>query len=193
MEWPSQAPDINPIEHLWRELKLQDAKHQPQHLKDFERNFREEWTKILPEMFTNLETNYKKHLTYSIPGPHLSCYIISHPFTCFHMFSSHTHHTLYNPCFISHDIHPYFIRSPRGPSACNSSPRHTGFRGRGPSCPRLGCPGGSGLGCPGLGCPGGPGLGRPGPSRTRRSGVPSLWTCNTFVTRLPALKALYVP
>ena len=63
MEWPSQSPDLNPIENLWRELKLRDAKHQPQNLKDLERIFRVEWTNILPEMCTNLVTNYKKHLT----------------------------------------------------------------------------------------------------------------------------------
>ena len=63
MEWPSQSPDLNPIENMWRELKLPDAKHQPQNLKDFERIFREEWTKILPEKCTNLVTNYKKRLT----------------------------------------------------------------------------------------------------------------------------------
>ncbi len=33
-EWPSQFPDMNPIENLWRELKLCVAQRQPQHLKD---------------------------------------------------------------------------------------------------------------------------------------------------------------
>ncbi|KAI9532909.1 hypothetical protein NQZ68_028610 [Dissostichus eleginoides] len=99
------------------------------------------------------------HLSHS-SSPHLSCYIISHPFTCFQMFPSHTHCTLYSPCFISHDIHPYFLRSPRGPGGCNSSPRDTGFRGRGPSHPGLGGPG---LGGPGLGCP----VGRPRARRPR--------------------------
>ncbi|KAK5907974.1 hypothetical protein CgunFtcFv8_016071 [Champsocephalus gunnari] len=126
------------------------------------------------------------------------------------MFSSHTHHTLYNPRFISPDIHLYFIRSPWGPGGRNSSPRDTGLRGRRPSGPgrpsdRLSGPGLGGPGRPrpsgpglrrlglgGLGL-GGPGPGGPGLGRTRRSGVPSLRTCNTLVTRLPALKTLYIP
>ncbi|KAI9523951.1 hypothetical protein NQZ68_022584 [Dissostichus eleginoides] len=103
-----------------------------------------------------------------------------------------------NSLHLSHSSSPHlscYIIShpPRGPGGCNSSPRDTGFRGHGPSRP--GCSGLSGPGHPGLGGPrlGGPGLGCPGLSRTRRSGVPSPWTCNTFVTRLPALKTLYVP
>ena len=46
LEWPSQPPDLNPIETLWRELKLRVAKRQPRNLKDLERICKEEWTKI---------------------------------------------------------------------------------------------------------------------------------------------------
>ncbi len=62
-EWPSQSPDLNPIENLWRELKLRVSKRQPRNLNDLERICKEEWTKIPFEMCANLVTNYKKRLT----------------------------------------------------------------------------------------------------------------------------------
>ncbi|KAI4904734.1 hypothetical protein NFI96_007845, partial [Prochilodus magdalenae] len=49
MEWPSQSPDLNPIENLWRELKVRVAKRQPTNLHDLERICKEEWAKIPPE------------------------------------------------------------------------------------------------------------------------------------------------
>ncbi len=57
LKWPSQC-----MESLWRELKVQVAKHQSQNINDLERICKEEWDKI-PEMCANLETNYKKRQT----------------------------------------------------------------------------------------------------------------------------------
>ncbi len=61
LEWPSQSPDLNPIENLWRELKVRVAKRQPRNL-DLERICKG-WDKIPPEMCANLVANYKKRLT----------------------------------------------------------------------------------------------------------------------------------
>ncbi len=63
LERPSQSPDLNLIENLWRELKVRVAKRQPQNLNELERICKEEWDKIPPEMCANLVANNKKHLT----------------------------------------------------------------------------------------------------------------------------------
>ncbi len=54
LEWPSQSPDLHPIENLWRGLKVRVSKHQPRNLNDLERICKEEWDKIPPEMCANL-------------------------------------------------------------------------------------------------------------------------------------------
>ena len=63
LECPSQSPDLNLIENLWRELKVRVAKRQPRNLNDLENICKEEWDKIPPEMCANLMAKYKKQLT----------------------------------------------------------------------------------------------------------------------------------
>ncbi|KAI4875011.1 hypothetical protein NFI96_001075 [Prochilodus magdalenae] len=46
LEWPSQSTELNPIEILWRELKLCVSQRQPRNLADLERICVEEWAKI---------------------------------------------------------------------------------------------------------------------------------------------------
>ncbi len=63
LEWPSQSPDLNPIENLWRELKVRVAQQQPQNITALEEICMEEWAKIPATVCENLVKTYRKRLT----------------------------------------------------------------------------------------------------------------------------------
>ncbi len=63
LEWPSQSPDLNPIENLWRELKVRVAQRQPQNITALEEICMEEWAKIPLTVCENLVKTYRKRLT----------------------------------------------------------------------------------------------------------------------------------
>jgi transposase len=48
LEWPSQSPDLNPIEYLWAELKKRVQARRPSNLTQLHNLCQEEWAKINP-------------------------------------------------------------------------------------------------------------------------------------------------
>ena len=63
LEWPSQSPDLNPIEHLWAELKKRVQARKPTNLTQLHQLCQEEWAKIHPTYCGNLVEDYPKRLT----------------------------------------------------------------------------------------------------------------------------------
>ncbi|KAG2461409.1 TCB1 transposase, partial [Polypterus senegalus] len=62
LEWPSQSPDLNPIEHLWNDLKMAVHRHFPSNLVELERCCKEEWEKLAKDRCAKLVASYSKRL-----------------------------------------------------------------------------------------------------------------------------------
>ena len=62
LEWPSQSPDLNPIENLWTELKQRVRKRKPTNLVQLHQICQEEWVKIPPEYCKRLIQSYPNRL-----------------------------------------------------------------------------------------------------------------------------------
>ena len=66
--WPSQSPDLNLIEHLWRDLKIVVQRRSPSNLTELERICREEWYKLPKYRCAKLVESYPRRLEAVIPA-----------------------------------------------------------------------------------------------------------------------------
>ena len=62
LEWPSQSPDLNPIEMLWKDLKRSVHARKPTNIHELKQFCKEEWAKIPPSRCMGLINNCRKCL-----------------------------------------------------------------------------------------------------------------------------------
>lgn len=62
LEWPSQSPDLNPIEMLWIDLKRAIHMRRPKNMTELKQFCQEEWAKIPLQRCAGLIHSYRKRL-----------------------------------------------------------------------------------------------------------------------------------
>uniref|UniRef100_A0A7N8YDG6 Coiled-coil domain containing 138 n=1 Tax=Mastacembelus armatus TaxID=205130 RepID=A0A7N8YDG6_9TELE len=62
LDWSSQSPDLNPIEHLWRDLKMAVHQRSPSNLTELERICKEEWQRIPKSRCEKLVASFPRRL-----------------------------------------------------------------------------------------------------------------------------------
>ncbi|KAG2456474.1 TCB1 transposase, partial [Polypterus senegalus] len=72
LEWPNQSPDLNPIEHLWRDLKMAVHRRFTSNLMEPERCWKEEWAKLAKNSCAKLVVSYSKRLEAGIAAKGVS-------------------------------------------------------------------------------------------------------------------------
>ncbi|KAK3550973.1 hypothetical protein QTP70_011463 [Hemibagrus guttatus] len=58
LEWPSQSPDLNPIEMLWHDLKKVVHARKPSNVAELQQFCKDEWAKIPPQRCNRLIASY---------------------------------------------------------------------------------------------------------------------------------------
>ncbi|KAK3569335.1 hypothetical protein QTP86_026814 [Hemibagrus guttatus] len=62
LEWPSQSPDLNPIEMLWHDLKKVVHARKPSNVAELQQFCKDEWAKISPQCCNRRIASYGKRL-----------------------------------------------------------------------------------------------------------------------------------
>ena len=65
-EWPNQRSDLNPIENLWKDLKIAIHRRSPSNLTELEQICKEEWEKIPKSRCAKLLQTYPRKLKAAI-------------------------------------------------------------------------------------------------------------------------------
>ncbi len=65
LEWPSQSPDLNPLEHIWRyvKVKLRGRSKKPANLNELFEQFKEEWNNVPKEIMHSTVFSSQRELS----------------------------------------------------------------------------------------------------------------------------------